>query len=390
MIEPLQFFPTNWIDGMKIRRQHFSDNDNAFWDTLRDVSAIRTNSFNYGLLSPLADESVIQCWFGFDNQSEWHIRITSCRAITPAGARIEITRTVAEKLTNALALVETTYRPGIYKNDEVFYILINVSLFERQVGGVLLSDEIPPRYPFTQPTYSLSVAPASQLPRLITGNYQLIVGQVLIKDGLPVLSADYIPPCTTVKVHPRLVDFYGITEKFLSLSEFNLVSIIQKIHFRQQQNNLANAVLQVAVQCIGYINSVIGQFKHLMLEEPPINTLILISGMARAIKNTIDQMVNTGKEELLIYLSEWCTYSPNEIEVSIIDCANLEYIHNNILRSVIPAESFMKLFTKLFVTLQQMDFIGKRQDANIFVKEETVADTAYLNKHKIRNSFFAD
>jgi hypothetical protein len=265
-----------------------------------------------------------------------------------------------------------------------------VNLFERQVAGALLSDEIPPRYPFTQPGYSLSVTPANQLPKLITGNYQLIVGQILIRQGLPMLSADYIPPCTALKVHPRLVDFYENAGKFLSLSEFNLISIIQKIHFKQQQNNLATAVLQVAMQCIGYINSVAGQFKHLMLEEPPIYTLILVSGMARTIKNTIDQMINTGKEELLNYLSEWSTYSPNEIEVSIIDCANLEYIHNNIYCSVVPAEGFMKLFTKLFITLQQMDFIGKRQDANIFVKEETVTDTAYLNKHKIRNSFFAD
>ena len=47
MLPKLNYKLTNWVDGMKIRRDHFVDSENAQLDAIRDVAASRLNNFNY-------------------------------------------------------------------------------------------------------------------------------------------------------------------------------------------------------------------------------------------------------------------------------------------------------------------------------------------------------
>ena len=54
MIEKLNHFPVNWIDGMKINKSHFLDVQNFVSDSIRDPVGIHTSMMNYGLL-PVAE-----------------------------------------------------------------------------------------------------------------------------------------------------------------------------------------------------------------------------------------------------------------------------------------------------------------------------------------------
>lgn len=389
MIEPQQFFPTNWIDGMKIRDQHFIDSEDAFRDGLRDAMSIRLTSYNYGLITPLQDETSIKCWFTTDNQCEWNIRVTSCRGITPAGGRIEITQHTANRLTNSSAFIETMVSAETFKDDGLYWVVITTNPFCRQVGGTPLLEEIPPRYPYTHATNTISVAPIVQLPKLRTGAYQLVIGQINLKDGIPIWDDDYIPPCAMIKAHPKLTLLYEKIDRFLSQSELYLIGIMQKIYVKQA-NELAEGIWQIAYQVIQYLNAKVGQFKHFILEGPPVCMLEIVAGMARTFKNALDLRASSGKTEVLQYFWEWCGYAPAEIENITIKCANLNYQHNNINSSIIPTVSFIELLVKLLESLWQLDFIGKKQEGNIFVKEESLQDTEYLSKHKVRNRFFTD
>ena len=54
MIEKLNHFPVNWIDGMKINKNHFLEVQNFVSDSVRDSVGIHTSMINYGLL-PVAE-----------------------------------------------------------------------------------------------------------------------------------------------------------------------------------------------------------------------------------------------------------------------------------------------------------------------------------------------
>ncbi len=50
MPAPLKYPNVNWVNGMKIRKEHFIQQENAFDDKLKDVTACFLNGYNYGLL----------------------------------------------------------------------------------------------------------------------------------------------------------------------------------------------------------------------------------------------------------------------------------------------------------------------------------------------------
>jgi len=83
-------FGVNWIDRMKINREHFISVQNFISDSVRDAIAVRTNAINYGLL-PIVENPIIM------NTSMYHygtltIKVEECHAITPNGNRIQISR----------------------------------------------------------------------------------------------------------------------------------------------------------------------------------------------------------------------------------------------------------------------------------------------------------
>ena len=91
MLPKLQYHLTNWIDGMKISRHHFSNSESAVLDLLRDVSAIVVSANSYGLLSPEPGEkNAIECEVLSSQSKKFKISVKLCRAITIGGCRIEI------------------------------------------------------------------------------------------------------------------------------------------------------------------------------------------------------------------------------------------------------------------------------------------------------------
>lgn len=373
---------------MKIRKQHFIDSENALLDQIRDVRALDMNEYNYGLIAVPGYDAPLSCWFNTDNQQEWNVKINYCKAITPAGARIEINNEIVRLLSDDRIFIELNYQPEDMTPEEVYYIVVGVQLFDRQAVGKPLLDEIPPRLPYCIPSYYLTIVPLSGL-NAISG-YQVPVARIEFNNSIPAISQDYIPPCKTVKAHPRLFALFEYLLAILSQSELYLVGIIQKIHFKQQYHELGESILQLAAQLIQYLNVNLGRFKCLLPDRPPIYMLESIAGMARTFKNAIDQRAYTAREELVTYLAEWGRVGAKEMEASINQCANLYYQHTDIQSSAIPATRFADFLNKLLQNLYQLDFIGRKQEGNIFVKEETHDDAQYLNKHRIRSPFFPD
>jgi hypothetical protein len=216
MAEPLKHFPVNWVDGMKIKKQHFIDTENAMLDQIRDAISGGLHAQNYGLLPAKAEsKESLRCWFIADNQQQWRIKLTECRAVTPGGARIEIPEHTVHSLKYATTFPEAVYNWDPQHTENVYYILIQVNPFNRQPSGEPLLTEDPPRLPYATPEYNLYVAPVSQLPNGQLGSYQMVLGRIFIVDGRPQLDDDYIPPCSMVSSHPALTDLHQELAPFL-------------------------------------------------------------------------------------------------------------------------------------------------------------------------------
>ena len=46
MLPEIKYNPVNWVDGMKISRNHFVDFENAVHDHLRDATGINLTSYS--------------------------------------------------------------------------------------------------------------------------------------------------------------------------------------------------------------------------------------------------------------------------------------------------------------------------------------------------------
>ncbi|WP_235604508.1 hypothetical protein [Flavobacterium covae] len=189
MIEKLNYFPVNWIDGMKINKNHFNSIQNFINDSIKDTVGLHTSLISYGLLP--ADNS-IKLNLMVDSHKSLRVQVQECHAITPNGSRIEIDDRSETVNTNSTYL-EASYE---IKGDESLklWVCISVNYFKRIPFGDSDPEENPPRYPFTKPEYLLSLIPENELVNEtgLGGNF-LIIGKVLVNSYESKIDNAYIP-----------------------------------------------------------------------------------------------------------------------------------------------------------------------------------------------------
>ena len=91
-------------------------------------------------------------------------------------------------------------------------------------------------------------------------------------------------------------------------------------------------------------------------------------------------------QDLLNYLTDWCDLNQGAFENVLIDMIDLEYVHTDVNAALYKVSSFTRLMLSLFKKLNELDYIGKKSDSNIFVKEEVVDNPEV----KSRRSFLLD
>lgn len=387
------FMPVNWVDGMKINKTHLVAERNAMLQHSIFAAGSHITPISYGLL-PAAAEGQPGCklHISLDNQQHVQVRLASCRAITAGGAVV----LVADNPAQADGL--TVKVPGLsvpfaeLKNKSaVYYVVLTVNMFDRQPAGEALEAEIPPRLPYTVPLYTLSLVPREDLNGQAPGPYQLTLGRVLIHENRPEVDADYIPPCVTAGSHDDLQDVFNGLEEFMAKMELYALQINQKIQQKKQTNEMAVIVHQLCSNILQHQNMHFAYFKWVALHQPPAFMLSQTASLARLIKNTLDEYVNAGKEDLMNYFVEWCEVSQGALETAITDLGNHKYQHEDINAAVQKVREFSRLVSALFYKLSRLDYIGRKKDAPIFIKEEVVNPEATAEAAaKKRRNFLAD
>ncbi len=360
MRDRLQHYFVNWVDGMKINKTHFIDQNNAFKDAMHDVAALHLNPHRYGILPPsVAGENSFSVKVSLDNHKTLRVVVEACQAITPGGVRIAL------PAFSSLVPTDADCRPAVIfpfsGGGEEFdwWIVLIVHPFITQPAGTPDLSENPPRFPTVLPTHTIQVVNSQQYKQFAYYPYALTIGKVFVSGEEINLADYYIPPCYSVNAHPDLVSLLGDFDKFLATMERHCTQIIQKIFKQSEQNNIAEPVMFICDRIIIYLGQAITTTRWTLLHDSPAALFFAMASLARVIKNIIDLRIGSGKEELMNYLSEWCELKQGELESMLSSIANMTYEHNDVNKNISETAVFLKKMTKLFETLANLEFIGK-------------------------------
>ncbi len=373
------YLPVNWIDGMKVNKNHFIDTDNNIVQQVKNTYLSFINPYNYGLL--------LQHDFNFnpvkiitdaDNQGFIHVKIINCNAVTRGGSRIEIHDNYFSDKELSEALPDIRFSPG-HEND-IYYVILTVDSFDRIQCGVPDPDENPPRLPNVLPGYRLSVNTTNDLNSGSNMN-SLIIGKLIIKNSKPELDDEYVPACQTIYSHPKLAEYHAQLVKVLGQIEVDLIDILHRIKDKRQSTNIAETVSEVSNSMLIFLGVHMTEFRKIGRYKPPVYIFEQMAAFARVINNSINRQSSADKEELLNYIQDWSNLKQGAFEEVLTKAIEYEYNHDDINNSINNLTPFINAISKICNTLSNLDFIGKKKDRQIFVKEQ---------KEKPGSSFLVD
>ena len=366
-LKPIEHYPVNWIDGMKISRQHFMQNESALQDHFRDAVALGIHSHNYGLLSAAPDmERSLEIDIQIDPQNIIHVNLKTCRAIAPNGARIEVLKGgdtysySAKKLTAA-------HKHDSAKDTQVYAIVIQTNPLVRVPAGEPDPSEQPARHPFSAPEVTVSILPIEQLTPT-DGNY-IILSKLINEKGEWRKDEIYIPSCVAVQNHKKLHDQYITLGRQFEELVASCTQIVQKVKSEKQKTSLSLNIQYVCEQLLSFMVDKVMRYRWLYAQEPPIQTVELFVSLCYCLKTGFDCISERDREEMFTYFEQWSLLKPVEFEMLIQDILSTEYDHNDTGRSLNNVSKFMDVMVLLFGKLSKLKFIGEQHDTGIVLGE---------------------
>ncbi|AWG24109.1 hypothetical protein [Flavobacterium kingsejongi] len=367
MAENIKHFPVNWIDGMKINKNHFITLQDNIEDLVRDARNLGINELNYGLLSTNLTRP-FQYAVSIDAHNELSVTIKMLKAVTPGGGRIEITDYTGE-FSEKIELKDFDFKENNY------YLMLNVDPFQRIPTGEQNMEEIPPRFPYAMSRYFLTSVIESEVNQNNIGALQFPLAKFKTSANSYEILTNFIPPSLTVNSHPILITLFENYESFFKQLEFSTVQISQKIRMRnnnEDENLIATIVFDACEKTLNYVGQHINRNKWMSFSRSPMEVLDTIVSLARVMKNSFDSFSGDGKEMLFNYFSEWTEISSGDYERLFSDTINVKYKAYDIEQTVHQANNFIAKIEYLFGILNQLDYIGKKRDTGIFVNENIV------------------
>ncbi|HET8735752.1 MAG TPA: hypothetical protein VFM69_04055 [Pricia sp.] len=383
MIEDIKNFKINWIDGMKISKTHFQSLQNFAENSVKDALVTQKGRYGYGFLaSPLERHNDYH--INLDIHKSLKVSIPKLRAITPNGIRIEIsdeTPDVVDSI-NVADLMEI-------KGTEIF-MLLNVDIDNQVAFGEQDPKELPPRYPFLANGYFFTFIESEQLGKMGLMGNQLPVAK-MANDGKSLsLITDYVPPCTRLEAHSKLIAFYDQADTFLKMTERNAILIAQKVKSKQGENPIADTMYMAVDKIHPYLAQQITKVKWEQYDLHPKDLLEIIVSFARIFKGTVDMSSPENKELLFNYFGEWTDQKGGAYEKLFTDVINIQYNHLDVNENLKTVSQFMKTIDRLLILLTQVEYIGKRRDMGIFVHENVVKEKSKKSGIQTGPSFLAE
>jgi hypothetical protein len=377
MAKKTKHYSVNWIDGMKINKDHFIAMENAMTYQQQAISKLFTNPYCFGILPQTNGESPLDISYGIDSGNNVFVRINRCKAITSGGVIIDIDTSAPELQEFEISLKNSGLQIADSDSGQ-FYIVLKINPYNRLPVGSASPDENPPRHPFVVPGYEVFIVPAEQMNGSGFGDFFLVTGKILIRNNIPGPDKDYIVPCVSVSGDERLLALENRINNFFGKLESDIFTIIRKIHVKQQKTPLVNTVLYLADKIVSFLGMHTTEQRLYLKYLPPVSLFEAVVRFACFLRNTLNTQPPENKEELINYFSDWCSLKQGELEKLIVDTSGLKYNHYEISAVFDKIMNFSDTISTLFGTLSTLEYIGKHKDTQIYIKEEVKQKKSFL------------
>lgn len=376
------FLRVNWSDGMKLNKELFIAQDNAAAATAYQLCSTTLSPIRYGLIP---DEKNFNVRLAIDNQNTLRVSVLALKALTRSGVPVIIDAFTDAAATDGVPAVSLEINNS---RSTTGWVVLLAKPLERNPAGTIDPDETPARFPYVKAGFSVHIADEHNIQQYNQHPLALIIGKISISGNGAQIEEEYIPPCMAPAASPDLLGLHAELDQFLAGLEQSCSTIVQKIYKKSQQNALSELARFLCDRMMLFLGQAITGYRWNIIYEPPSTMLSQIAALARVIKNTIDLRIGSGKDELMSYLCEWCELNQGELEGLLNEMALLRYNHNDINENIRQIIQFAKVIGKLFTTLSNLEFIGKRKDSGLFVKEEASFPVNDTNAPKPKRRFF--
>ena len=293
MLPEKKYLNVNWSDGMNISKDHFLQLENAFGDHLRDTVALTLTPYNYGLLLPSATSAGSLALTLTSNQ----VQLTTCRAITSGGVRIEIPTYTSQRL--QLTLTDADY------THPALAVVLSINPFDRMAVGQPNPNENSARPPYAVPNCKLLLKP---LPNVLEPEFsmnELVIGRITINQGEARLDPTYIPPCNRVASHKRLNDELTHCVSLIEQVAQNALRVQHIIHNSEAGHDphLAQGIQLLANGIISPALDLVDQYRLTLPYQAPVFSFLAFVRIARAIHIVLQGLPKTqsGDQAILNY-----------------------------------------------------------------------------------------
>jgi len=367
MLFPIKKLLVNWVDGMKISKEHLTHTEDYFIDAVRDSVNIRLNSYNYGILPPYKGET-ISSDFEIKERMTDHVEIElrRCNAITAGGCRIDFNPSDSSGYLKLNHVFEESDNP----QENVWDVILIVHPFGRVPVGVPDQDETPPRHPHADKKYVLSVTSKGQINAEELGMHNLIIGRIVKNGNRYEVDRSYIPPCTSMLSHPDLKQYYERFGQYLNDIEVSSHKIIQKILEREKSLSVAVNTQFLCEHILDYVVTVFFKYKNMGRNFSPIEMAELFAAFAHRCFVALNFISKTKRDEMLQYYYEWSDVTPGNFVDLLTNMLESTYDHNNIRAIMGQMDTFLSVFSTLWVKLSTLEYIGFRRDNVVVAIQE--------------------
>lgn len=367
---PKRYRAVHWIDGMKVSKEHFIATDHYLSHALREVRASGLSPHSFGLCTA-GEEDALRIGIQAAPDRALRVEVRQCRAVTSDGCFIDIDEDNAVRAEISLPQRLVEYR---LEGNQAFGIMLGVNAFDTQPCGESDAEEIPPRHPFVDASYRISVVPLATIQTEQWTGPHLMIAQCALENGEVRILNDFVPASATVASHAGLGEWYRKFGKALEETETYSYRIIQKIKTKSQKNTLSDSVQYLTERLIEVLSQGSLAYRHQLLHQPPLLMLTATLNVAKAIQSSLECLTLREKEELLNYVAEWAEETPGQMQSNLNGLLKMPYVHTDILPLLQAVEAFFALWATLFNKLSQLEFIGKRKGQQVFIVESPVHD----------------
>lgn len=351
----IEFKSVNWMQGMSVSSSHFIATENFMMERLMLNTAALQGKFAYGLL-PTEDE-LEQMQIRVEGKGDGtRLVLSSYHGITRGGCLA-----VVGPNQPVICELSTEMDQAEYGWD----IVLTVSPFERRPCGEPNMMENPPRYPFVEPVYKLSVIERDKERVNEYGPFDVVVGLLKKKDGEFKLDNDYIAPSLAMSSDTKLRRYMDHFSQSLTIMK-NAISVIFSKAYSASANK-TEVLENTLVFCREIQRSMANMDFRLNscgLSLSPYQVAEIFGGMASSVMLSFSFMSKTDKDEMLKYFYEWTGIAPSAFE-QIIDDASKEYRQNRIDASMTSINIMLKMLEDLMIALSKLDYVGQRKESMV-------------------------